>query len=103
VRYASAFLIGPGGFGTLDELFESLTLMQTSTIHDFPVILLGDGEWDGLLDWLRARALADDRIDAVDLARLHPTSDPAEVCRIVEDGWQRQHRQAGRVRRRHAA
>ena len=53
VRYASAFVIAPGGFGTLDELFEALTLIQTATIRHFPVILLGDGEWDGLLDWLR--------------------------------------------------
>ena len=57
VRYASAFVIAPGGFGTLDELFESLTLIQTSTIRHFPVILLGEGEWDGLLEWLTARAL----------------------------------------------
>src|SRR6202035_2561906 len=68
VRYASAFVIGPGGFGTLDELFESLALIQTGTIRHFPVILLGDGEWDGLLDWLRARALAQGRISASDLA-----------------------------------
>ena len=71
VRYASAFVIAPGGFGTLDELFESLTLIQTRTIRDFPVVLLGDGEWDGLLAWLRERALADGRIDAGDLDRLH--------------------------------
>ena len=50
VRYACAFVICPGGFGTLDELFEALTLIQTRTIRDFPVILLGAGEWDGLLD-----------------------------------------------------
>jgi len=100
VRYASAFVIGPGGFGTLDELFESLTLIQTRTIHDFPVILLGDGDWDGLLDWLRGSVLADGRIDAHDLGRLHRTSDPAEVCELIEAGWRRQHRQARRGRRR---
>ena len=63
VRYASAFIIAPGGFGTLDELFESLTLIQTATIRHFPAILVGDGEWTGLIDWLRSRALADHRID----------------------------------------
>ena len=67
VRYACAFVICPGGFGTLDELFEALTLIQTGTIRDFPVVLLGAGEWDGLLDWLRHRALADGRISLEDL------------------------------------
>ena len=62
VRYACAFVICPGGYGTLDELFEALTLIQTATIRHFPAILLGEGEWDGLLAWLRERALADGRI-----------------------------------------
>jgi hypothetical protein len=101
VRYASAFVIGPGGFGTLDELFESLTLIQTATIRDFPLILLGDTEWDGLLEWLRTSVLPDHRIDAADLERLHRTSDPQEVCAIIDAGWRRQHRRAGRRRRRH--
>jgi uncharacterized protein (TIGR00730 family) len=86
VRYASAFVIGPGGFGTLDELFEALTLIQTGTISHFPVILVGDGEWDGLLDWLRTGALADHRIDAADLSRIHTTCSPAEVVEIVLAG-----------------
>jgi predicted Rossmann-fold nucleotide-binding protein len=51
VRYASAFVIGPGGFGTLDELFEALTLIQTSTIQHFPLILVGENDWGGLLEW----------------------------------------------------
>jgi hypothetical protein len=94
VRYASAFVIAPGGFGTLDELFESLTLIQTRTIRDFPVVLLGDGEWDGLLAWLRERALAGGRIDAGDLERLHVTDRPDEVCEIVT--------RAHRLQREHA-
>jgi uncharacterized protein (TIGR00730 family) len=84
VRYACAFVIAPGGFGTLDELFESLTLIQTDTIHHFPVILLGDAEWEGLTAWLRARALADHRIGAGDLQHLHFVSDPDGICEIVE-------------------
>lgn len=68
VRYASAFVIGPGGFSTLDELFEALTLIQTAPIKHFPVILVGEHDWDGLLDWLRTGALADRRIDPQDLA-----------------------------------
>ena len=83
VRYARAFVIGPGGFGTLDELFEALTLIQTRTISHFPVILVGDGEWDGLVGWLRSRALADHRIDDRDLSGLQTVSDPAAVARIV--------------------
>jgi uncharacterized protein (TIGR00730 family) len=100
VRYASAFVIGPGGFGTLDELFESLTLIQTATIRDFPVILLGEGEWDGLIDWLRGCTLAAGRINPEDLDRLQQTNDPDEVVRLVEAGWQRQHRRAGQRHRR---
>jgi uncharacterized protein (TIGR00730 family) len=98
VRYASAFVIAPGGFGTLDELFESLTLMQTETIHDFPVILLGDGEWEGLLQWLRAGALADKRIDERDLDRLHLVSGPHEVAEIIDRGYARQRAQEQRQR-----
>jgi len=92
VRYASAFVIGPGGFGTLDETFEALTLIQTRTIRDFPVILVGDGEgeWDGLIDWLRARALADHRIEPPDLAALRVVDDPAEVARIALAARERQ-------------
>jgi uncharacterized protein (TIGR00730 family) len=101
VRYASAFVIAPGGYGTLDELFEALTLIQTATIRHFPVILLGDGEWDGLIDWLRARALAERRIEAPDLELLHLVEDPAEVCEIVERAHRRAREDEPR-RRRHA-
>jgi uncharacterized protein (TIGR00730 family) len=90
VRYASAFVIAPGGFGTLDELFEALTLIQTATIRHFPVILVDDGEWDGLLEWLRHRALADHRIDAAELEMLHPVRRPAEVASLVSTAYERQ-------------
>ena len=96
VRYAGAFVIGPGGFGTLDELFEALTLIQTGTIEHFPVILLGDGEWDGLVDWLRDHALADRRINPRDLGRLHQSSDPDQVVAIVAAAFQRQRARARR-------
>ncbi|HYM45711.1 MAG TPA: TIGR00730 family Rossman fold protein [Solirubrobacteraceae bacterium] len=100
VRYASAFVIGPGGFGTLDELFEALTLIQTGTIRHFPVILLGDGQWRGLLDWLRRGALADARIDAEDLAVMRVVERPSEVCAIVDAAHRRQREQGGARRRR---
>jgi uncharacterized protein (TIGR00730 family) len=90
VRYACAFVIGPGGFGTLDELFESLTLIQTSTIEHFPVVLVGEGEWVGLRDWLRERALADRRISGADFDDLHVVADPAEIVAIVNAAVERQ-------------
>jgi uncharacterized protein (TIGR00730 family) len=101
VRYASAFVICPGGFGTLDELFESLTLIQTGTIRHFPVILIGaKGEWDGLLGWLRDRALADHRIDSGDLDFIHTVARPPDVCAIVEEAHRRQREYVRRQPRR---
>ena len=95
VRYACAFVIAPGGFGTLDELFEALTLIQTATIEHFPVILVGEGEWDGLLEWLRERALAEHRIEPGDLAGIQAVADPAEIVAIVDAARERQRRAAG--------
>jgi hypothetical protein len=101
VRYACAFVICPGGFGTLDELFEALTLIQTGTIRDFPVILLGAGEWDGLLEWLRDRALANGRVSTADLSLLLRADRPDEVLAHVQEGHRRQRAQV-RIPRRHA-
>ncbi len=101
VRYACAFVICPGGFGTLDELFEVLTLIQTGTIRHAPAILFGDGEWEGLLAWLRERALAEGHIGPHDLELIQLAEDPQEVCRIVQEGFERQRAEAHR--RRNAA
>jgi uncharacterized protein (TIGR00730 family) len=90
VRYAVAFVICPGGYGTMDELFESLTLIQTETIRHFPVILVGDGGWEEMLQWLREHALAHRRVDARDLELVHRTDDPSEVVAIVQRGYERQ-------------
>jgi len=103
VRYASAFVIAPGGYGTLDELFEALTLIQTGTIRHFPVILLGDGEWDGLLEWLRARALAEEHIAAADLALLRVVERPSEVCEIIDAAREHEREHAARQVRRTGA
>jgi uncharacterized protein (TIGR00730 family) len=100
VRYACAFVIAPGGFGTLDECFEALTLIQTGTIRHFPVILTGSEEWDGLLDWLRERALADGRVSAADMALFHRTDDAEEICTLVGAACRKQRAQAeGQLRR----
>jgi uncharacterized protein (TIGR00730 family) len=99
VRYACAFVICPGGFGTLDELFESLTLIQTQTIRHFPVILVGDGGWDELLAWLRRDALAAGRINAEDMQIMRRVREPHEVCPIIDAARERQLEHGGRVRR----
>jgi uncharacterized protein (TIGR00730 family) len=84
LRYASAYAIAPGGYGTLDELFEVLTLIQTDTVGSRPVLLLGDGEWQGLVEWLASRALIDGRIDAEDLSLLKTVASPAEAVELLE-------------------
>jgi uncharacterized protein (TIGR00730 family) len=83
VKYADAFVIMPGGFGTLDELFESLTLIQTGKIRHFPVVLVGSAYWQGLMEWARGTLIPSGAIREEDLALLTITDDPAEVCRVV--------------------
>ena len=82
-RAASAWVVFPGGYGTLDELFEVLTLLQTGKARQFPVILVGSEDWGGLRDWLRGTVLAAGRIDAADLDLFHLCDDSAEVVEIV--------------------
>ncbi len=102
VRYACAFVIGPGGFGTLDELFESLTLIQTGTVRHFPVILVGEGEWEGLIAWLREKALADGRITASDVDGLRIEQDPEQIAAIIIRAEAHQREHAARTVRRTA-
>jgi hypothetical protein len=83
VKYADAFVILPGGFGTLDELFESLTLIQTGKVRDFPVVLVGREYWQGLLDWMRDVQLPAGAVSEHDLHLLRVTDDPDEVCEII--------------------
>jgi uncharacterized protein (TIGR00730 family) len=83
VKYADAFVIFPGGYGTLDELFEALTLIQTKKVQDFPVILMGTAYWSGMIDWIRATLLEEAAITAADVDLLRLTDDPAEACEII--------------------
>jgi len=84
VKYSDAFIIFPGGFGTMDELFEALTLIQTRKIHNFPVVLFGSKYWQGMLDWLRGPMLDENKIVEEDFRRLHVTDSPSEVIEIVK-------------------
>ncbi len=83
-KYSMAFVVFPGGFGTLDELFEALTLIQTGKVGEFPVVLVGKAYWSGLVEWLRSTMLAEGKISASDLDLFHLTDDPDEVVRIIQ-------------------
>jgi len=85
VKYSQAFVIMPGGFGTLDEMFEALTLVQTRKVTRFPVILFGEQYWSGLLSWIRDTMLPEAKIGAADLDLIHTTSDVAEAVSIIVD------------------
>jgi uncharacterized protein (TIGR00730 family) len=83
VKYATAFIVFPGGYGTLDELFEALTLIQTGKVTHFPVILFGRDYWSGLVDWLTDTVAAERKINPSDLHLFQVTDDPAEAAAIV--------------------
>jgi uncharacterized protein (TIGR00730 family) len=93
VKYAEGFVVFPGGFGTLDELFESLTLTQTGKIQHFPVVLFGAEYWAGLIGWLRERALAEGKINEADLGLFVTMDDPAEVVPYIQEVMARAERQ----------
>jgi uncharacterized protein (TIGR00730 family) len=84
VKYAVAYVILPGGFGTMDELFESVTLIQTHKIKPFPVILVGINYWKGLLDWIKEVVLKEGRISPEDLTILQLNDEPEEVVRTIK-------------------
>jgi uncharacterized protein (TIGR00730 family) len=89
VKAAEGFCVFPGGFGTADELFESLTLIQTGKVLGFPVVLLDESYWSPLLDWVRERALPEGTVSPEDLALLTVTDDPQVALRTVLDGYAR--------------
>ena len=86
VRYAGAFVVFPGGYGTLDELFEALTLIQTGKVRHFPIVLVGSEHWAGLVDWVGTRLIDEAMIDAEDIDLFQVTDDPLEVLAVVEAG-----------------
>jgi hypothetical protein len=90
VRYANAFVVLPGGFGTLDELFEALTLIQTGKVNEFPVCLVDSNYWGGLVDWLRERALAEGMIGPEDMELFAVCDDLDEVVERVRAGAEAQ-------------
>ena len=94
IKYSSAFIIFPGGFGTFDELFEALTLIQTGKISQFPVILFGTHYWAGLVRWLNSKVLAERKISPGDMDLMVVTDDPAEAARVVEHAYELQLRTA---------
>jgi uncharacterized protein (TIGR00730 family) len=97
VRYASAFVVLPGGFGTLDELFNALTLIQTEKIRHFPICLVGSAHWGGLVGWIRARLEETGMIRDEDLDLLYVTDDPHPIPGIIESAYVRQFNQLTRA------
>jgi uncharacterized protein (TIGR00730 family) len=93
VKYAEAFIIFPGGFGTMDELFEALTLIQTKKVSHFPVILYDSKYWKGLIDWIRDTMLATEKIHPEDAGLLLLSDSPQEICKIVIDAHEESYRQ----------
>jgi len=83
VRYATAFVVMPGGYGTLDELFEALVLEQTDKIHDFPVVLFGSDYWTGLVDWMHEKVVGGQMMGPADLGLIRVTDDPHEVVETI--------------------
>ncbi len=93
VRYSIGYVGMPGGFGTLDELFESLTLMQTNKIYPMPVILFGSQFWGGLIDWIKTTLIEFETISQEDLDLIKITDDPQEVLEIMLEHRQWKHKQ----------
>ena len=94
VKYSVAFVVLPGGFGTMDEIFETATLVQTGKIHNFPIVVMGREYWGPLMEFLERRMLAEGMIDAKDLDLLHLTDSPTEAMAVIHDSAARLLRRA---------
>ncbi len=84
VKYSHGFVVFPGGFGTLDELFEALTLVQTKKVTRFPIVLVGTSYWSGLVDWIRSTLATEEKIGPADHELIHVTDDPEDVIRAIQ-------------------
>lgn len=89
VKYAQGFIVFPGGFGTLDEFFEAMTLIQTKKINTFPIVMVGSEYWGGMVDWIKNTMLEDGTISPEDLDLFHLTDDPNEAVQIICDFYQK--------------
>jgi len=85
VKYSQAFVVLPGGFGTLDELFEAVTLVQTGKITKFPIVLVGSSYWSGLLSWINDTLVGQGKVAAADPGLLQVADEPAHVVQIIKD------------------
>lgn len=90
IRYAQGYVFLPGGYGTLDELFEALTLIQTKKIHSFPIYLMGSEYWEGLMEWLKKTMLKESCVSQEDLKLIQITDNPQEVANGIERHYQRE-------------
>jgi uncharacterized protein (TIGR00730 family) len=90
VKYAEAFVIFPGGFGTMDELFESLTLIQTGKVQNFPVVMIGREYWAGLKEWIRTSMLAEGKVAPKDPELLYVTDSPEEAVTVIVEAYDRE-------------
>jgi len=93
IKYAEAFIIFPGGFGTMDELFEALTLIQTKKVSHFPVILYDSKFWGGMVNWINEAMIEMGTVSAEDAALLYSSDDPLEICKIVTESYQESYQQ----------
>ena len=89
MRYAQGYIAMPGGFGTLDEMSEALTLIQTEKLSDFPVVLVGKDYWQGLIDWFRNTMLKDNMINEEDFTIFHVVDTAEEAVKVIEDFYRR--------------
>jgi uncharacterized protein (TIGR00730 family) len=93
IKYSEAFIIFPGGFGTMDELFEALTLIQTKKVNHFPVILYDSAFWGGMVDWINKAMVEMGTVSPEDVLLLRICDDPEEICQIVVDSYKESYRQ----------